>query len=94
MRYLIAYDIRDDDIRRDVAELLKDSGAVRIQYSAFEIECSPTLIEDLFNALRRMIGDEGKLIVIPICEKDQKRRVSMIVGAYRAERERMKEVIF
>jgi len=35
MRYVVIYDITDDNLRALVAETLKDYGLQRIQYSAF-----------------------------------------------------------
>jgi len=79
MMYLIAYDVRDDKIRRRVAEALKNAGGQRIQYSAFLIELEPHQLEDLLGELRLIIGPKrGRVMAIPICKRDIDKIVTII----------------
>lgn len=67
----VIYDIEDDRVRGRVANACKDYGLEHIQYSAF---CGP------LDASRRgeltarlgdtLGGDVGKILILPVCEKD------------------------
>lgn len=67
----VIYDIEDDRIRYKIAEVCKDYGLERIQYSAFLGLLSRNKREELFLKLSQTIErKKGKIIVQPICEKD------------------------
>lgn len=71
MHTLVIYDIPDDKIRTQVAELCKDYSLVRIQYSAFLGEINHNRHEELILRLRRaLFGAEGNIQIYPICSKD------------------------
>lgn len=72
--YLV-YDIPNDRIRYRIANACKDYGLERIQFSAFSGSLNANKREELFLRLRRELGDHaGKILVLPICEKDLKAR--------------------
>ena len=78
MHYVLVYDVSDDDTRDKIRELLKDYGAKRIQYSAFEADLEePTLIELLQRAKRLLRGSDGALIAIPLCSRDLEKTVTI-----------------
>jgi CRISPR-associated protein Cas2 len=64
--WMVAYDIEDDGVRCDVADILKNYG-VRVQYSVFE--CCLTI--EQFAALRQQIlsllGSGDSLRWYPLC---------------------------
>ncbi|WP_447977325.1 CRISPR-associated endonuclease Cas2 [Candidatus Nitrospira bockiana] len=67
----VLYDIRDDSTRTRVAEVCKDYGLERIQFSAFSGSLSRNRREELFLRLEETLGDRpGKILVQPVCEKD------------------------
>lgn len=69
MRYLIIYDITDDNLRNSIAENLKDYGLHRIQYSAFIGSLKRNELNSLIVDLRRLIGDAVENVQIyPLCE--------------------------
>ena len=67
----VLYDIVDDAIRTKIAEVCKDYGLERIQFSAFYGLLTRNKREELFLHLQDTLGDRpGKLLVQPVCEKD------------------------
>ena len=67
----VLYDIPDDTIRTRIAEVCKDYGLERIQYSAFCGSLTKNKREELFLRLSEVLGDQaGKVLVQPVCEKD------------------------
>jgi len=68
-RYLIIYDITDDNLRLRVAEVLKDYGLTHIQYSAFIGELRRNRLNSLITDLARLIGDAVENAQIyPLCD--------------------------
>ncbi len=75
----IFYDIEDDNIRNKVADTCKDYGFERIQFSGFSGKLSKNKQEELFLKLSTLINDKtGKLLIIPVCEKDIKAKKELI----------------
>ncbi|MEM1997754.1 MAG: CRISPR-associated endonuclease Cas2 [Candidatus Bathyarchaeia archaeon] len=69
MRYLVIYDITDDNLRIRVAETLKDYGLIHIQYSAFLGCLRRDKLNSLIVDLRRLIGDAIENVQIyPLCD--------------------------
>lgn len=69
MRYLIIYDITDDNLRLRVSETLKDYGLSHIQYSAFLGTLKRNKLHSLIIDLRKLIGDAVENVqVYPICD--------------------------
>jgi CRISPR-associated protein Cas2 len=69
MRYLIIYDITDDNLRLRVSEVLKDYGLAHIQYSAFIGELRRDRLNSLITDLARLIGNAVENVQIyPICD--------------------------
>ncbi len=67
----VIYDIPDDRIRTRVAEVCKDYGLERVQYSAFNGLLTRNKREELFLRLEGTLGDQpGKILLQPVCEKD------------------------
>jgi|LSQX01.2.fsa_nt_gb CRISPR-associated protein Cas2 len=71
MNTLVIYDITEDKIRNKVAEVCKDYGLTRIQWSAFLGELSNNHREELYLKLIKTLKDnEGNIQIFPICSKD------------------------
>lgn len=71
LKTLVVYDIPDDRTRTKVFETCKDYGLAHIQYSAFFGPLNQNRRQELYQRLRRVLGDkEGKIIICPICDKD------------------------
>ena len=69
MRYLIIYDITDDNLRNHVSELLKDYDLQRIQYSAFIGNLRRDKLNSLTVDLKRLIGEAVENVQIyPLCD--------------------------
>lgn len=67
----VIYDIEDDRIRGRIANTCKDYGLERVQYSAFRGSLDATRRGELFTRLADTLGpDVGRILVLPICEKD------------------------
>ncbi|MEW6108221.1 MAG: CRISPR-associated endonuclease Cas2 [Nitrospirota bacterium] len=76
------YDIEDDGIRNKVAETCKDYGLERIQFSGFSGTLSKNKREELFLKLSSLIDSKaGKLLMIPVCERDIKAKMELIQEA-------------
>lgn len=67
----VLYDIPDDGVRTKIAEVCKDYGLERIQFSAFSGALTRNMREELFLRLRDTLGARpGKILLQPVCEKD------------------------
>jgi CRISPR-associated protein Cas2 len=67
----VVYDVPDDRTRLRVANVCKDFGLRRIQYSAFRGLLDSTRREEMFARLAGVLGEEtGRILVVPVCEKD------------------------
>ena len=66
MKYLITYDICNDNRREKVIKLLNDCGK-RVQFSCFEIDISSQELESLISQLNKVIDkDEDKIYIFPL----------------------------
>ncbi len=68
MRYLICYDVTEDERRNQIARRLEDLG-FRVQYSVFECKLTPALYATLKNALLQIMDTEegDRLHCYPLC---------------------------
>jgi len=85
MLFLIIYDITNDRLRTKIANVLKDYGLDRIQYSAFlgslkQFELN-SLITDLKNVLAEIPFDDSERVrnvqIYPIPEMSRKGRIEL-----------------
>jgi CRISPR-associated protein Cas2 len=69
MRYVVIYDITDDNLRALVAETLKDYGLQRIQYSAFMGDLRRDELNSLLVDLKNLIKDLIENVqLFPMCD--------------------------
>ncbi len=67
----VVYDIADDRVRLRIANVCKDYGLDHIQYSVFSGPLDSTRRNEMFARLDDTLGgNEGKILMIQICEKD------------------------
>ena len=69
MKYIIAYDIPDNNIRNKVSKLLESTG-YRLQYSLFVADLEQTSLQTLKENLI-LISERSKtnnIYIIPICQ--------------------------
>ena len=45
---IVSYDITDDKMRTNFSKMLKENGAVRLQYSVYELQNTKRIIDNLF----------------------------------------------
>lgn len=84
---LVIYDIVEDRVRRRVAEVCKDYGLERIQYSAFFGLTDRNRREEMMLKFRRTLGDtEGNIQMYVICEKDIRLKKELSVNGYDPDR--------
>lgn len=70
MRYVVIYDITDDNLRTLVAETLKDYGLHRIQYSAFIGSLRRDKLNSLTVDLKDLIRDLVENVqIFPVCSR-------------------------
>lgn len=75
---LVLYDIEDDRVRNRVAEVCKDYGLSRIQFSAFSGTLNKLKRRELELRLRSELGGKpGRMLIQPLCEKDARGAVSI-----------------
>jgi CRISPR-associated protein Cas2 len=75
----VVYDVVDDLVRGRVANACKDYGLQRIQYSAFCGALDATRRAELATRLGDTLGKEtGKILVLPVCEKDVRARRELV----------------
>jgi len=70
VRYIVIYDITDDNLRNKVSERLKDYGLERIQFSAFQGELARHVVSSLQTDMRRLLHDgeeTDSVIFFPLC---------------------------
>ena len=71
MHLLVIYDISEDRIRNKIAEVCKDYGLSRIQWSAFSGKLNTNRRQELHMKLTKTIKDkDGNIQLYPICSKD------------------------
>jgi CRISPR-associated protein Cas2 len=67
----VVYDIESDRVRSRVANVCKDYGLSRIQYSAFSGLLDSSRRQELFLKLSDTLGRRsGRILVLPVCERD------------------------
>jgi len=78
----VVYDVPNDRIRSRIANACKDYGLERIQFSAFSGWLNANKREELFLRLRRELGEHpGKILVLPVCEKDLRAMKEVVIVA-------------
>jgi CRISPR-associated protein Cas2 len=72
-KYLIvAYDIEDNKVRSDIAELLQYYGLIRIQYSVFAGDVRETDVEKLSNILfEKNLAEDDDITIFNLCQNCQ-----------------------
>lgn len=72
MRYIVIYDISDDNLRNSIAKKLEDYGLTRIQFSSFIGNLPRFRLSALVNELRELIkgktGERRSIIIYPLCD--------------------------
>lgn len=80
MATLLIYDIAHDGRRAKAADVCKDFGLSRIQYSAFLGDISHARQGELLQKLRRCLGQtDARIHLFPLCEKDL--RLTRVLGS-------------
>jgi len=78
LRYVVIYDITDDNLRSLVAETLKDYGLQRIQYSAFIGHLRRNELNSLIVDLKNLIKDLVENVQLyPVCDTCFKGRIEV-----------------
>jgi CRISPR-associated protein Cas2 len=71
VKLFLIYDIQEDKARLKVAELCKNYGLRRVQYSTFFGDLSRNRQEELILRVRRLVDPaEAYVLLLPICERD------------------------
>lgn len=73
MKMFVIYDIEEDKTRKKIFEACKDYGLEHVQYSTFYGDLNHNRREELWQRMRRTLGKKnGKLLLVPLCDKDIK----------------------
>lgn len=81
--HYVFYDIEIDKIRTRVADICKDYGLERIQFSGFSGRLGRNKRDELFLKIIHAIKEgSGKVLILPLCERDVREKKEFI---YRAE---------
>lgn len=82
----VVYDIRDDNTRNNLSDLLMEYGLHRIQYSVFSGIIPVKHKEEMIKRIREMeIGEKDKIHILDLCERCF--RNVIIIGKKDASRE-------
>ncbi len=77
----VIYDIVNDRIRLKIAGVCKDYGLDHVQYSVFSGPLDSTRRNELYARLGDTLGEnEGKVLILQICEKDAAARREILRG--------------
>jgi CRISPR-associated protein Cas2 len=78
MTYVV-YDITNDRTRLKISEVCKDYGLDHIQYSVFRGPLDATHRNEMFTRLGDTLGNnEGKVMMLQLCEKDVAERREIV----------------
>ncbi len=76
---LVIYDIVPDKERTRIADICKDYGLERIQFSAFMGRLNRNMRQELFLKLGDVLGEKpGKIMLLAICSKDMGNKLELI----------------
>jgi len=79
---LVIYDIPEDKVRHKIAEICKDYGLTRIQWSAFFGQTDRNRREELMLKFAKKLGNnEGNIQIYVICDKDLRLKKELCVKA-------------
>lgn len=79
MKCLVVYDITNDKARDKVAEVCKDYGLDRIQYSAFLGDLTRNHQEELIlRASECLEKHAGNVQLFPVCQRDWEQRLVVL----------------
>jgi len=70
VRYIVIYDVTDNDLRNKLIKLLTDYGLERIQYSAFLGELKQHSLNSLTTEIKRIMNKSGEyVLILPVCDR-------------------------
>ncbi len=79
---LVIYDIPEDKVRHKIAEICKDYGLTRIQWSAFFGQTDRNRREELMLKFTKRLGDkEGNIQMYVICDRDMRLKKELLIKA-------------
>ena len=79
LTHFVFYDIEIDRIRNKIADICLDFGLERIQFSGFSGKLGKNKREELFLKITDVIKEgAGKILILPVCEKDIKNTLEYI----------------
>jgi CRISPR-associated protein Cas2 len=79
MEYLVCYDIVENDVRKNVADICLNKGLMRIQYSVFFGEISKNKAEEVLMEIKDEIKEyEAIVFMVELCEKCSKKKKMVV----------------
>lgn len=82
MKYIIAYDIKNDTKRRKIAKHL-EKNAIRIQKSVFFIDTNKTKLQKILKVLSKINNKNGTIHCFSICKNCSNR--ALFIGETKPE---------
>ena len=73
---IVSYDITDDKMRTNFSKMLKENGAVRLQYSVYELQNTKRIIDNLFvkiEVFSRHFTQDDSVIVFDVSSDNIKK---------------------
>lgn len=67
--FIVTYDIVDNKIRKRISDTLLDFGGMRVQYSVFECELTPTKFERLYKKLHKLRKASDSIRYYFLCKR-------------------------
>jgi len=79
MECLVCYDIVENDVRKNVADICLNKGLMRIQYSVFFGEISKNKAEEALMEIKDEIKEcEAIVFMVELCEKCSKKKIMVV----------------
>lgn len=73
---IVSYDITDDKMRTNFSKMLKENGAVRLQYSVYELQNTKRIIDNLFvkiEVFSRHFTQDDSVVVFDVSSENIKK---------------------
>ena len=73
---IVSYDIADDKMRTNFSKMLKENGAVRLQYSVYELQNTKRVVDNLFvkiEAFSRHFTQDDSVVVFDVSSDNIKK---------------------
>ena len=76
MKRIVAFDVSDDKIRYRLVKILLSKG-IRLQESVFAIQVSARELDELYDAIQKLVGDKAVVHIFPLCSSCEEKTLAI-----------------